>query len=65
MKCNVGKSDRIFRMIAGLVIIFLGIFFKSWWGALGIIPVITSATGFCGLYVPFKINTNKTKAVEK
>jgi hypothetical protein len=61
MKCNIGKTDRIIRIIIGLVIIAVGIVYKSWWGAIGLLPIITAITGFCLLYVPFKISTVKTK----
>ena len=38
MICNVGKTDRIVRIILGIAIILLGIYFQSWWGAVGIVP---------------------------
>ena len=61
MTCNVGKTDRIIRVIIGVVIAALGFYFKSWWGLLAIIPLLTAALGFCGLYVPFNISTIKKK----
>ena len=61
MKCNVGKLDRVIRIILGIVLILAGIFYKSWWGALGIIPIITAVIGWCPLYIPFKISTSKTE----
>jgi hypothetical protein len=57
MTCNVGKTDRIIRMIIGVAIAAAGFYFKSWWGLLAVIPLATAALGFCGLYVPFKIST--------
>jgi len=59
MKRNTGKVDQTIRIIIGIVIISLGIYFKSWWGAIGLIPLITAALGFCPLYEPLKINTYK------
>ena len=64
MQCNVGTGDRIFRLVAGVVIIALGIYFRSWWGALGAIPLLTGITRWCPLYLPLKINTGKTPANE-
>lgn len=64
MKRNVGKTDRIIRIIAGIVIISLGIIFESWLGLFGIIPIVTAITGACGLYLPFGINTRKDKTDE-
>ena len=60
MKANVGKTDKIIRLIIGVIILILGLVFKSWWGLLGLIPLLTAAMGSCGLYIPFGINTNKS-----
>jgi len=65
MTCNVGKTDKIIRVIAGVVIAVLGFYFKSWWGLLAIIPLLTAALGYCPLYVPLKISTIKKKNENK
>ncbi len=57
MICNVGKTDKIIRIIAGVAIITLGIVYQSWWGLIGIIPFATAFLNFCPLYLPFKIST--------
>ncbi len=57
MKKNVGGADRVARSVAGLGIIAAGLYFQSWWGAIGIIPLLTSATGWCPAYLPFGIST--------
>ena len=57
MKCNVGRADRIVRIILGLVIAILGVVFDSWWGLIGIVPLATGIFSFCPAYLPFKINT--------
>lgn len=59
MKCNVGKADRIIRVILGAGIIAVGIYLKSWWGAIGVIPIITAAVGWCPVYLPFGISSCK------
>lgn len=64
MKKNVGGADKILRIIAGLVIIALGINFQSWWGLVGIVPLFTALTGTCPAYLPFGISTCKTKEPE-
>ncbi|PKK83150.1 MAG: DUF2892 domain-containing protein [candidate division Zixibacteria bacterium HGW-Zixibacteria-1] len=61
MKTNMGSVDRIIRLIIGLVVIALGIYYGSWWGLLGLVPIITALIGFCGFYVPFGISTCKLK----
>jgi len=63
MKKNMGKGDRILRLILGIVIIVVGIYYQSWWGAIGLIPLLTAAINWCPLYVPFKISTKKSEGV--
>lgn len=58
---NVGKMDRILRLIIGLAIIIAGIAKGSWWGAIGIIPLATALFGVCPAYLPFGLNTCKIK----
>lgn len=59
MKCNVGSTDRTLRYIGGIAIIAAGFYFKSWWGAIGVIPLVTATLKWCPAYIPFKINTSK------
>jgi predicted RND superfamily exporter protein len=61
MKSNVGRTDKVIRVIIGAVIIVLGITFKSWWGLIGVLPILTAVFGFCVLYTVFGINTAKPK----
>ncbi len=61
MKLNVGKIDRISRVLLGLIIIAVGIYFKSWWGIIGIIPLVTAAIGWCPLYALFGLSSCSTK----
>ncbi len=62
MKCNVGPIDRILRIVIGLVIAVLGVIYTSYWGVVGIALMATGVFGYCGLYLLFKINTNKKKS---
>lgn len=59
MSKNVGKIDRTIRALAGLVIIALGVFFQSWWGAVGFLPLATAALGWCPPYSLLGVNTCK------
>jgi len=61
MNKNVGTADRVVRIIIGLIILALGIYYKSWWGLLAVIPLGTAVVGFCGLYPLMGINTCKRK----
>jgi hypothetical protein len=57
MKANIGKIDKIIRIIIGLAIAGVGLYFQSWWGLLAIIPIATAIFSFCGLYTIFGIST--------
>lgn len=59
MKRNIGAADRAIRIIAGVVIVIAGIAYRSWWGAIGLLPLLTGLAGFCGLYSVFGLKTNK------
>ncbi len=59
MKPNVGKTDKVVRWIIGLVVLIVGIYYRSWWGLLGLIPIITAIASRCPLYLPFGISTCK------
>lgn len=59
MKCNIGKTDKIIRWIAGIIIAALGLYYQSWWGLIAIIPIATAILGYCPAYWPLKINTCK------
>lgn len=60
MKKNVGGLDRILRFVLGLVIIIFGIVYQSWWGLVGIGPILTASINWCPAYLPFGISTCKT-----
>lgn len=61
MKKNVGSADKIIRYVVGIAIIGAGIYFKTWWGAVGIVPILTAAMSTCPAYLPFGLSTIKTK----
>ena len=57
MKPNVGGYDRVFRIVFGLVVLGLGVVFRSWWGVLGAIPLATGLVRWCPMYEPFGTST--------
>jgi len=59
MQLNVGKPERVIRVIVGLAIIGAGFYYQSWWGAIGLIPVFTGIVGWCPPYQLLGISTNK------
>jgi hypothetical protein len=57
MKPNVGSIDRVIRLVVGLGILGAGYYFKSWWGLVGLGPILTGVVRFCPAYVPFGLTT--------
>jgi len=57
MKLNVGGLDRIVRILIGLVILGVGLYYKSWWGLIGFAPLLTGIFRFCPAYLPFGLST--------
>ncbi len=48
---NVGKTDRVIRVLLGIGLLsltFIGP--KTWWGLIGIIPLATGFVGMCPMY---------------
>ena len=50
MKANVGGIDRLLRIVLGLAILGAGAYFKSYWGLIGFVPLLTGLIRFCTLY---------------
>ena len=65
MKKNVGSADKVVRIILGIVIAGLGIYFKSWWGLVALVPFVTAFLGFCPAWSLLGVNTDKKVKVEK
>lgn len=59
MIANIGKSDKVIRLVLGTVIILLGIYLKSWWGIIGVVPIITALLNFCPVWKLLGISTRK------
>ncbi|MCB1106191.1 MAG: DUF2892 domain-containing protein [Opitutaceae bacterium] len=57
MKANVGSIDRVLRIIVGLVILGAGYYYQSWWGLVGLVPLLTGIFRFCPAYLPFGLSS--------
>lgn len=61
MNANVGDIDRMIRIALGLAIIAAGVYFKSWWGAIGVVPLLTALIRWCPVYLPFGLSTRGSR----
>ena len=62
MKQNVGNPERIIRAVVGLAIIGWGFWAQNLWGAVGLVPLLTAALGWCPPYALFGISTCSMKS---
>ena len=63
MKPNVGQTDRTIRIVLGVVIIVAGVYFKSWWGVIGIVPILTAVIRWCPAYLPLAYRATRVNPV--
>jgi hypothetical protein len=47
------------RLVAGVAILATGWYYKSWWGLLGLVPLLTALIRWCPVYLPFGLSTGK------
>lgn len=62
MNANVGKTDKIVRLVLALVLFSLFFVLEGdlkWAGLLGIVPLMTGLINWCPLYTLFGVNTCK------
>lgn len=62
---NVGNAERVVRVLAGVAICAAGVYFHSWWGLVGLVPIATGATGYCPPYQLLGISTCSVKTEPK
>ncbi len=58
MEANVGQTDKMIRIVAGVLLlslVFIGP--KSWWGLIGLVPLLTALINFCPAYTLLGVNT--------
>jgi hypothetical protein len=65
MKKNVGTIDRVIRLIIALAIFIIAYIYHSWWGLVGLIPLLTSLIGWCPVYALLGIRTCKVEPEQK
>lgn len=61
MQCNVGKTDKLLRISAGIALLGLGSSgLIGWWGLIGVVPLATGLLNWCPAYTLLGIKTCKT-----
>lgn len=66
MERNIGDIERVVRIVVGLAILSLVVIGpQTWWGLVGIVPVLTGITGWCPPYSLLGINTCRVKPDNK
>lgn len=61
MAKNVGITDRIIRIVVGIILFFTGYVTHYIWLIIGLILFVTGLFGWCPLYKIFGISTAKMK----
>ena len=62
MKKNVGSTERVIRIVAGIVLLGLAATGTvGWWGWLGAVLLATGLLGWCPPYALLGINTCSVK----
>jgi hypothetical protein len=57
MSCNVGSTDRIIRILAGLALIAWALMGGPAWAWIGVVPLATGLFKFCPVYPLLSMNT--------
>lgn len=60
MKVNVGSTDKVVRVVAGLVLLSLVFLLDGkarWFGLIGLVPLLTAFFGVCPLYTMLGLST--------
>ncbi len=57
MKQNIGTTDKMIRILIGMIIMGAGFYYQSLWGLIGLIVVTIALIGWCPPYDLFGLNT--------
>jgi len=67
MKQNVGDTDVLLRIVAGILILLLFFLVEGnarWWALVGLVPLATGAFRFCPLYSMLGVSTCALKKAQ-
>lgn len=60
MKQNISLNERSIEILLGIGIIGAGLYFQSFLGIIGVVPIMTAFLGWCSPYDLLGISTFKT-----
>jgi hypothetical protein len=62
MKANIGRIDRILRIVVGLALVAWALLANGpVWAWIGVLPLVTGLINFCPAYSIFGISSCKSK----
>lgn len=61
MTHNVCGKERIIRAVLGIVILMAGLYYASWWGLIGLIPLLTAVISYCPITHAFHFSSCPTR----
>lgn len=61
MRRNVGRAERGIRLMVGLIVAFAGFAYGSYWGLLGLVPLLTGGLAWCPMYAALGINSCRSE----
>lgn len=59
MERNIGKTDRLIRIILSIALIIIGLIYNIWISVIGVIILFTAIIRFCSIYDLFGISTSE------
>ncbi|MDX1902580.1 MAG: DUF2892 domain-containing protein [Thermonemataceae bacterium] len=59
---NVGKTDKIIRLLISLSFLLIALLSQNYWFLLGLIPIVPVFTGCCPVYSLFGFRTCPLKS---
>jgi hypothetical protein len=63
MKRNVGNAERVVRVVIGVVLLALVVVGpKTWWGLIGLVPIVTALWGWCPIWSTLGFSTHRPGA---
>lgn len=65
MNKNIGTVTRVMHVAIGIGALGAGYFYRSWWGAVGLLFIITGSAGFCPLCAFFGSSCCRTEYCQK